>query len=174
MAYVTAEQIRFRLAEINARKAFYERKSNTPPERLVRHEVWRHTYLSYPYLIGAPDDRVAARFRDIFINTTELGSNGKVGVCDFQKDDVWIRKFTHMLEEYTSRDGMPVNVIEAARAPIVRYFENGDPIAVKMFDGYLPPPSPFLVKYGRRNSLSQCSERAAFEFALRRSTGTRP
>lgn len=153
MAKVSTDQIRSRLADIEARKAYYEQKSNTPPTRLVRHEVWRHDYLSYPYLIGAPDDRVAKRFCDIFMNTTELGPDGKIGVHDFKKDDSWTQKFTHMLEEYGSRGGTPVDVVAAARAPVVRYFENGDPIALKMFDGYQPPPPPFLIKYGRKEFL---------------------
>jgi hypothetical protein len=153
MPQVSVEQIRSRLAAIGARKAHYEQKSNTPPERLVRHEVWRHDYLSYPYLIGAPDDRVGKRFCDIFINTTELGPDAKIGVHGFEKDDTLSQKFTHMLEEYGSRGGTPVDVVAAARAPVLRYFDNGDPIAVKLFAGYQPPPSPFLVKYGRKEFL---------------------
>src|SRR5664280_685924 len=107
MANVSTNQIRLRLAEINERKAYYERKSNTAPERLVRHEVWRHDYLSFPYLIGAPDERVTKRFCDVFMNTSELGPNGKLGVHDFKRDDTWSQKFTHMLEEYASRGGTP-------------------------------------------------------------------
>src|SRR5687767_1936926 len=140
MAEVTVDQIRARLADVNDRKAHYERKSNTPPERLVRHEVWRHDYLSYPYLIGAPDERVHKRFCDVFMNTTELGPNGKIGVHDFKKDDSLTQKFTHLLEEYGSRGGTPTNVIAAARAPVVQYFANGDPIALRMFGNYQAPP----------------------------------
>ena len=153
MARVSINQIRSRLEEIGARKAYYEHKSGTLPERLRRHEVWRHTYLSFPYLIGAPDERVAKRFCDVFMNTTELDPTGKVGVHDFRADDSWSQKFTHMLEEYGARGGTPVDVIAVARAPIVRYFEHGDPIATKMFEGYRTPASPFLVKYGRREFL---------------------
>jgi hypothetical protein len=154
MPQVSVERIRSRLAAIGARKAHYEQKSNTPPDRLARHEVWRHDYLSYPYLIGAPDDRVGKRFCDIFINTTELNADAKIGVHDFQKDDTLTQKFTHMLEEYGSRGGgPPVAVVAAARAPVLKYFENGDPVAVKLFARYRPPPAPFLVKYGRKEFL---------------------
>jgi hypothetical protein len=154
MPQVSREQIRSRLAIIDARKVHFERKSNTPPDRLAHHEVWRHDYLSYPYLIGAPDDRISKRFCDIFINTTELNADAKLGVHDFQNDDSWTQKFTHMMEEYGSRGGgPPVHVVKAARAPILRYFEAGDPIAVKLFAGYRPPPVPFLVKYGRKEFL---------------------
>lgn len=153
MAHVSIEQLRSRLAEIEARKAHYEWKSEHAEGKLARHEVWRHHYLSFPYLVGAPDDRIAKRFRDIFINQTELGNEGKIGLIPVQTDDSFMQKFTHMLEEYGSRGGTPVNVIQAAREPILRYFENGDPIAVKMFAGYAAPSSPFVVKYGRRQFL---------------------
>jgi hypothetical protein len=154
MPKISVEQIRTRLAAMAERKAYFERKSNTPPERLARHEAWRHDYLSYPYLIGAPDDRVRTRFCDVFKNTTELGQDAKIGVCDFQRDDSLTQKFTHMLEEYGSRSGVPpAEVVAAARAPVVKYFEKGDPIAVKLFAGYPPPTTPFLVKYGRKEFL---------------------
>lgn len=148
MANVSIAQLRSRLARFEARKAHYEWKSEQPG-KLVRHEVWRHEYLSYPYLIGAPDDRAAARFRSIFINQTELGKTGKIGFIPLHMGDSFMQKFTHMLEEYGSRGGLPPSVVQAARTPILRYFENGDPIAMKMFAGYVVPSSPFLVKYGR-------------------------
>ncbi len=70
-----------------------------------------------------------------------------------QSTDAFMQKFTHMIEEYGSRGGTPVNVIQSAREPILRYFEHGDPIALKMFAGYKIPSHPILVKYGRRQYL---------------------
>lgn len=153
MAEIGVEQLRARLAEVEARKAHYEWKSDHTADRLQRHEVWRHDYLSYPYLIGAPDDRVAERFRSVFINQTELGDEGKLGMIPLQSGDTFMQKFTHMTEEYGSRGGLPVDVMHSARAPVLRYFEHGDPIAVKMFAGYTKPSQPILVKYGRRQFL---------------------
>jgi len=153
MAFVSVDAIRSRLTEMNARRAYFEQKAQTPPERLVRHEVWRHAYLADPYLLGAPDDRVAKRFKDVMMNVTELDPHGKLGMHDVLKDDTWTRKFTHMLEEYGSRGGTPVDVVQKARLPILRYFENGDPIALKLFDGYQAPSTRFLVKYGRKQFL---------------------
>ena len=153
MAQVGVEQLRSRLAQIEARKAHYEWKSEDAEGKLARHEVWRHNYLSFPYLIGAPDERLAARFRDVFINQTELGGEGKIGLMPLQAGDSFMQKFTHMLEEYGSRGGPPGSVTKAAREPILRYFENGEPIAVRMFADYTTPSSPFVVKYGRRQFL---------------------
>ena len=153
MAEVSLEQLRSRLALFEERRRYYEWKSDHSPGKLQRHEVWRHRYLSSPYLIGALDDRIAIRFRDIFVNQTDLGKNGKIGMLPIDAGDAFMQKFTHMLEEYGARGGTPNNVIEEARKPILRYFENGDPIAVRMFAGYTVPPTPFFVKYGRREFL---------------------
>ncbi|WP_342234915.1 hypothetical protein [Inquilinus sp. OTU3971] len=150
---VGLDQIRQRLQGIDQRRWYYEHKSEQR-NRLRRHEVWRHTYLAYPYLIGAPDDRVAERFRNIFMNVTELGPDGKVCPVPLTETDEYMQVFTHMLEEYGFRSGgPPAELIETAREPIFRYFENGTPIGVTMFEGYRPPTTPILVKYGKRQFL---------------------
>lgn len=121
---------------MDERRRHYEWKSENTSGRLARHEMWRHSYLAYPYLIGTPAERVAARFKDVFINQTELGSNAKIGMLPVDGDASFMQKFTHLLEEYGERGGEPpASVIQEARKPILRYFENGDPIATKIFDG---------------------------------------
>lgn len=153
MAKTSVEQLRERYAQMQERRAHFEWKSENTEGRLKRHEVWRHEYLRDPYLLGATDERLAARFRDIFINQTELGSNALIGVLQPYDSD-FIRKFTHLLEEYGARGGEPPKaVIAEARAPLLRYFEHGPPIAARIFDGYRAPAAPFLVKYGRQQFL---------------------
>jgi hypothetical protein len=154
MTKVSVDQIRERLQGIHARRQHYEWKSEQPG-RLRRHEMWRHTYLADPYLIGAPDDRVAERFRHIFMNTMELTQEGKIAPVPFTETDEYVQVFTHMLEEYQARVGgeAPPDVIALARAPLVKYFEHGTPIGVTMFDGYVVPSTPVLVKYGKRQFL---------------------
>lgn len=153
MAKVSTEDLRVRFDLMQPRRAHYEWQSENTAGRLKRHEVWRHEYLRDPYLLGTTDERLAARFRDIFVNQTELGDNALIGVLSPDTSD-FTRKFTHLLEEYAARGGEPpAAVIAAARAPLLRYFENGPPIAVKIFDGYQTPPRPFVVKYGRREFL---------------------
>jgi len=122
--------------------------------QLKRHEMWSKDYLAFPYLIGAPDDRIAKRFQDVFVNQTELNDDAKIGLLHEGDAGGFMPKFTHLLEEYGGRYGGPSNiVINDARKPILRYFENGDPIAVRMFSGYTPPTSRFVVKYGQRQFL---------------------
>ena len=154
MANVSVDQIRQRLKLINQRRQHFEWKSGQP-NRLARHEVWRHTYLAQPYLIGASDDRVAERFRNIFLNVMEIGPDGKLRPVPVAETDEYMQVFTHMLEEYGSRSGgmPPVDVIQTAREPFFKYFEHGKPIGITMFAGYKAPTTPILVKYGKRQFL---------------------
>jgi hypothetical protein len=154
MGKVTIDQIRQRLEGIEQRRRHYEWKSEQPG-RLSRHEVWRHAYLARPYLIGAPDDRAAERFCNIFMNVTELSKEGKISLVPMSETDEYMQVFTHMLEEYGSRiGGMPPDeLIGRARAPILKYFEHGTPIGLTMFQGYEAPSTPILVKYGKRQFL---------------------
>lgn len=153
MAKVSTEDLRSRFARMQPRRIEYEWRSENTIERLKRHEVWRHEYLRDPYLLGATDERLAVRLRDVFINFTELGNNALIGVLPIESSE-FPRKFTHLLEEYEVRCGYPpIDVISNARSSLLRYFEDGPPVAVKIFDGYQPPQAPFLVKYGRREFL---------------------
>lgn len=134
------------------RRRYFEWKSEQPG-RLVRHEVWRHAYVARPYLIGAPDDRVAERMCAVFMNVMELGADGKLCPEPVHETDEFTQVFTHLLEEYAPRGGPPVEVIGRARAPLVRYFEHGTPVGATMFEGYKRPTTPILVKYGKREFL---------------------
>ncbi|MUV14582.1 hypothetical protein [Noviluteimonas gilva] len=153
MTQVATEQIRRRLESIDQRRRWFEWKSEQP-NRLFRHEVWRHTYLARPYLIGANDERVAERFRSIFLNVCEIGSDGRIRMISFEETDEYMQVFTHMLEEFGSRCGdVPKDLIQTARAPFFKYFAQGTPIGVTMFEGYKAPKTPILVKYGKREFL---------------------
>ncbi|PXX39888.1 hypothetical protein [Aquitalea magnusonii] len=154
MAKVSLDQIRKRLEVFDQQRRHYEWKSGQQ-RGLARHEVWRHTYLARPYLIGAPDDRVAERFRNIFLNVNEIGPDGNLRPVPMSETDEYMQVFTHILEEYGGRFGdmPPINLIQSAKAPILKYFEHGMPIGVRMFDGYNTPTTPILVKYGKRQFL---------------------
>lgn len=155
MVKVTVNQIRERLKSVDERRSYYEWKSEQP-RRLARHEVWRHEYLSRPYLIGSPADRIAERFRHIFMNVSEIGESGKIQILPINENDEFIQIFTHILEEFSIREtGIPGHLIESARAPFSRYFQHGTPIGVTMFARYKAPRGPILVKYGKREFLQQ-------------------
>jgi hypothetical protein len=151
---VTIEQIEGKLKNFADLQKLLEAERGKAGGTLARHDWWRYHYYKYPYLAGAPDGRVAARFRDIFINLAELNSDGKIGIRPGHDDnDGLIQKFTHLLEEWNSRGGLPGDVVADARKPILKYFEHGDPTGVKLFSRFDPPSTPFLVKYSRREFL---------------------
>ncbi len=152
---VSIEQLEERAKAMEARCQYLEEMATRQNGSLKRHEIWRHEYACFPYLLGAPDDRLAARFKDVFINQHELNPYAQIEPRPILGDEhAFMVKFTHLLEEYALRTGgPPVSVISAARLPMLKYFENGEPIATKIFEGYTPPSTPFTVKYGRREFL---------------------
>lgn len=152
MPTVSIEQLRARLDYMGARFDDYVRRSEAASGKLPRSDWWRHEYLGDPYLVGATDERLAERFGHVFINTTELENTGLVGLLPVDKTD-FMRKFTHLLEEYGARGGVPQSVVESAREPILAYFKDGDPIAVRIFKDFKRSSTPILVKYGRREFL---------------------
>ena len=153
MANVTLEQLRERYEAVEARRRHYEWKSEQPG-RLRLHEMWRHAYLAHPYLLGAPDDRIADRFCDLFKNAMELSPRGQITPVPLSETDEFMQVFTHMLEEYISRGGQaPDEVIARARSPLVKYFERKTPIGVRLFERYKVPDGPIVVKYGKREHL---------------------
>ena len=150
MSFVTISQIQLRLKVFEELKQSLERRNGL----LKRYETWQHDYYKFPYLIGSRSERVASRFRDVFINLSELDSTGKIGVYPkFEEDDSLSQKFTHLQQEWNVRGGVPSDVVADARKPVLKYFENGDPVATKLFSGFKPPSSPFLVKYSKREFL---------------------
>jgi hypothetical protein len=111
-------------------------------------------YYNRPYLAGAPYDRVAERFRDVFLNVTEVDALGRLSFRSGATDDHgFMPKFTHLLEELNSRGGLRTDLIAEARAPVLKYFDGGAPIGVKLFGSFDRPRRPFLVKYSRREFL---------------------
>jgi hypothetical protein len=166
MAKVSVDQIRERFRRVDERRQHYEWKSEQPG-RLCPHEVWRHTYLAHPYLLGAQDERVAERFKSIFMNLMELSPQGQLSPVPIEVTDEYMQVFTHMREEYETRhDGHPPDeVISEARLPLVKYFENGTPIGIRMFEGYKAPNTPILVKYGKKQFLEPMIEHGELRLA---------
>ena len=154
MSKVSLGLIKSRMEVAEQRRQQFERKEKQPG-RLQRHESWRHAYLSRPYLIGASDERVAERFRNIFFNVCEIGEDGRLCPVPVDKNDEFIQGFTHMLEEYGLRTGdmPPASVVQTARQPLSKYFLHGKPAGYRMFEGYQRPETPMLVKYGKREFL---------------------
>jgi hypothetical protein len=140
---------RFRLCE--SRRMEFEGSANANGGSLSRSDWWRHEYVANPYLLGCPDDRLAMRFHDVFTNQTELSPEALIGLLPVDDDNQFMRKFTHLLEEYSLRGGLP-NLNEIPK-DTVDYIAHGGPIATRIFADYAEPPRPFMVKYGSRQFL---------------------
>ena len=154
MSFVTVEQIKLKLKIFSELKQLIESECQSGGGTLPKHQWWRYWYYEFPYLIGSRSERIARRFCEVFKNVTELDSTGKITpYLGFAKDDSLTQKFTHLLEELNARGAITNNLIAEARKPILKYFENGDPIAVKLFKEFKPPSSPFLVKYSKKEFL---------------------
>lgn len=152
---VTLDQLKDRAAWMEARCRQFEEKAASQNGKVSLHESWRHEYVSFPYLLGAPDDRLASRFKDIFNNVIELSEKSQIVPLPISSEHAFMAKFTHLQEEYGIRTGgIPHDaILREATAPARKYFANGDPVAAKIFAGYSVPPEPFTVKYGQRQHL---------------------
>lgn len=148
---ISLDLMRPRLRSCEMRREEFERRAEASGGSLPRSDWWRHEYVANPYLLGCPDDRLAMRFHDIFTNQTELSHEALIGLLPVDDDNQFMRKFTHLLEEYALRGGLP-NLNEIPK-DTVDYFADGGPIATQIFADYVEPPRPFLVKYGSRQFL---------------------
>ena len=77
---VTQSQLKERAQIIEARRRYFEEKLARQNGSLTNQETWEYEYASFPYLLGAPEDRLGSRFKDVFINQTELDPNAKIGL----------------------------------------------------------------------------------------------
>lgn len=155
-----------RLVLIENRLRQFEEKAVKQSGRLSMHENWRLEYLTFPYLLGAPDERLATRFNDVFRNVTELTNKSQIAVLPIVNEHDFMTKFTHLLEEYGVRTGgnLSETILKDAMAPSLKYFEGGEPIAAKIFDRYSPPRTPFTVKYGQRQHLEEMMRHGRVRF----------
>lgn len=152
---ITLDQLKDRAAWMEARCRQFEEKVASQNGKVSLNESWRHEYVSFPYLLGAPDDRLASRFKDIFNNVIELSEKSQIVPLPISSEHAFMAKFTHLLAEYGIRTGgMPHEaILREATVPARKYFAHGDPVAAKIFEGYSVPPEPFTVRYGQHQHL---------------------
>jgi hypothetical protein len=148
---ISVDIMRARLRIYEQRRIDFENRAKASGGSLPQSDWWRLEYVANPYLLGCPDDRLAIRFHDVFTNLTELSPKAQIGVLPVDDGNNFMRKFTHLLEEYALRGGLP-NLKEIPKN-FVDYFADGGPIATRIFANYVAPPGPFLVKYGSRQFL---------------------
>lgn len=126
--------------------------------RLLRHQGWRLNYYQFPYLIGTSSETLETRFRDVFLNVYDVTADGKI-VPRPDEDLFLLQKFTHLIEEWNSRGGLPVSVAKSAAAQVRKYFENGEPVGTRFFEKLQKPSAPFLVRYSKKEFLEPLLKR---------------
>ena len=120
---------------------------------LPRHEVWRLHYRREPYLRDASDSGLSKRLEDIVNNMTTLTQAGKLGVLSPDTGgERWMILFTHVLEEYESRGGIPKSALSIANLP--RPMAPRAPKFVEALKGLQAVESvEILVKLGKREHM---------------------
>jgi hypothetical protein len=80
--------------------------SSASPKFVPRHELWRSHYRENRYARHLSRSELAKRIRDIFLNLLMLSPEGKIGLPPISPSmDVWMQKWTHVLEEMALRYG---------------------------------------------------------------------
>jgi hypothetical protein len=133
-----------------AREAGLRAESEKNGGKLPWHENWRYHYYSYPYLLQEPDEVIRERFSDIFINTVDISSDGKLSITPMLQNEGRLgRIFTEVIEETNWRAILTKDAVAYATAPISAYFSDGSPLGFRMFGDRQHISGEWLVKYSK-------------------------
>lgn len=117
-----------------------------------------------PYLARATDDELSARFNDVTPNVIDLDEQGKI--CFRTENNGWIlQRWGHLVEEYGARGGgfsADPNVVGTL---LHRYFENGEPSGVRLFQNVGGAERNGLVKYSRRQFIENMYRKGIIRIA---------
>lgn len=117
---------------------------------LTRSDLWRQQYRRRPYLRSADKEQVDQRLRDVMSNMTRLTEKGQIGPLPLGPEGAyWFEMFTHLLEEYNSRGGIPRDVLDADTIPKATY-PDIPKASTAMSRIQFPSGKPFLVKFMKR------------------------
>ena len=132
---------------------------------LSRQEYWRFEYTCRPYLREASDAALAQRLKGVMNNMSTLTSEGKIGLLPIGPDgERWMKLFTHVLEEYGSRGGLPP--IDLSDMPFPNPTAPDLPKAVEALKAIqIPKPGQALVKLGKREYMRELYEKGRIRIA---------
>lgn len=125
---------------------------------MKRHEWWRVQYQADPYLRGIDDQTVKVRTDDVTANSWFITDALKLGMIS-APDPFWMISWTHLLEEWGSRGGIPGGP-DLEKLPNLDW--PGLASAVKPFEDSRRAHQGVLVKYGDRQYLRQSMEAGSF------------
>ena len=134
--------------------------------KLPYHQWFRHDYYCNPYPILETDEAVSERFTDIFVNTVTLTKAGQLALTPMMENDArFARRFTEATEETNWRGALTRDAIAAARAPLVAYFKDGEPLGCRMFGERDYLPGKCLVKYSKQLFVSDMLQHGRFRIS---------
>ena len=141
-----------------------ETASSGVPLNLPRHEVWRLQYRQKRYLTHAKDEALDQRLEDVINNLTTLTDEGEIGALPVTPaGEYWMRLFTHLLEEYETRERMPPR---APDAPFPKATAPNVPRAVAALSKVdVPSPGRSLIKFGKQQHMRDLYEAGRIRIA---------
>lgn len=128
-----------------------EQEANQKGGMLPRHEWWRVEYYRNPYLLLVSDAELHDRFVDIMANSSFINKEGKISPTRemFSGRAMLGSAFTHAIEAMNSRGGVSFNSAQAGQRTLSKYFENGTPIGVRMFQDKPTVQGNSIVKFSK-------------------------
>jgi len=132
---------------------------------LSRADMWRQRYAFRRYLRGASQEHVAQRFRDVMSNLTILTEKGQISPLPIGPEgEYWFELFTHLLEEFGTRGGVPSNVVKEMTFPNATYPDI--PKAVTALSSIIiPPHNSYLVKFSKWKYAEELVNKGQFRLA---------
>lgn len=124
--------------------------------KVRRQDLWRRNYFKLPYMARMTPEQFFNRVCDLVHNQVELDEQGRISLAPMMHNDAWImQRWAHVMEEASARGGFLDEMIASSMEPLKKYFENGQPRGVKLFEGLNGKHGQALVKYSRREFIER-------------------
>lgn len=129
-----------------------------------RTQLWEEQYLQRRYLIDVSNDELDQRLRDISLNLSRINEQGQLS-SDTSPEHLekWMPLLHHVFTEYGLRKGIPDGVMNESALPYVSHPE--PPNGFKILRGDKMPTSPYLVKLGQKQHMSDFFEKGRIRIA---------
>lgn len=129
---------------------------------MKRHEWWREQYNADPYMQGLDDDVLKVRTDDVMANNWFITDDLKLGLLSPRTDDFWMVSWTHLLEEWGARGGLPGGP-DRSKHPDLNW--PGLQSAVAPFQASRASHASVLVRYSKQQYLEDGLHRGKFRIS---------
>jgi hypothetical protein len=152
---------------------WYERRKKEIEEALranggvPRYETWLYEYYKNPYLLLISDEELEDRFVDFHSNVVGLNAEGKLSpdVEALQTDDIITSGWTQVTEALNGRGGLMSDLLDRANSELTKYFDDGDPLGVKLFAGRPLVLENSIVRFSKKSHLQEMLHLGRFRLA---------